>query len=203
MDISWLLFKFDGRINCAKYWLATLSVLVAMVIAVLALASIGTTYGLGNGRYVINIIGISASVSVVREPAGSAASWFPQIATIPLSLAFAFIYAAVSIKRLHDRNKSGWWMLPFVGAAGLYAHSGDILGVADPVVGIVTAVLFLWGFIEMAFLKGMTGYNRFGPDPLAPRQDRPYRNPPPTPATYPAGGKSSELRVDYIFKTRP
>ena len=81
-----------------------------------------------------------------------------------MSLAFAFIYAAVSIKRLHDRNKSGWWLLPFIGATGFYTHFGNTLGVVAPYAGLVVLVLFLWGFVEMAFLKGTSGYNRFGPD---------------------------------------
>jgi uncharacterized membrane protein YhaH (DUF805 family) len=199
MNYTWLLLKFDGRINRAKYWLATLGILGAMVITVVALASIGTTYGLGNGHYVINIIGISASVNVVRTPAGSAASLFPHVATIPLSLAFAFIYAAVSIKRLHDRNKSGWWLLPFIGATGLYTHFGDTLGVVAPYAGLVVLVLFLWGFVEMAFLKGTSGYNRFGPDPLTP----PPRKAQATPVTYPTEGGPNEPRVAYTIKASP
>jgi uncharacterized membrane protein YhaH (DUF805 family) len=199
MNYTWLLLQFDGRINRAKYWLATLGILGAMMITVVALASIGTTYGLGSGDYVINIIGISASVNVVRTPAGSAASWFPHIATIPLSLAFAFIYTAVSIKRLHDRNKSGWWMLPFVGATGLYTHFGDMLGVVAPFAGLVVFVLFLWGFVEMAFLKGTSGYNRFGPDPLNP----PPRKAQATPVTYAREGGPNELRVAYTIKASP
>ena len=199
MNYTWLLLRFHGRINRAKYWLATLGILGAMMITLGALASIGTTYGLGNGPYVIDIIGISASVKVLRTPGGSAASWFPHIATIPLSLAFAFVYAAVSIKRLHDRNKSGWWLLPFVGATGLYTHFGDMLGVVAPYAGVVAAVLSLWGFVEMGFLKGTSGYNRFGPNPLTP----PPRKAQATPVTYPTEGGPNELRVAYTIKQAP
>jgi uncharacterized membrane protein YhaH (DUF805 family) len=197
MNYTWLLLRFYGRINRAKYWLATLGILSAMMVAVVALASIGTTFGLGNGPYVINITGISASVKALRTPGGSAASWFPHIATIPLSL--AFVYTAVSIKRLHDRNKSGWWMLPFVGATALYAHFGDMLGVVSPYAGVVVFVLFLWGFVEMGFLKGTSGYNRFGPNPLTP----PPRKAPATPVTYPTEGGPKELRVAYTITESP
>jgi len=196
MDFKSLLFTFDGRINRAKYWLATLGMLAAMIAAVLTLASIGITYGIGNGRYVIDVIGLSASVKFTGNGV-STTSWYPQIVTAPLSLAFAWMYAAVCIKRLHDRNKSGWWLLPFVGATSLYGHSGDMLGAADPYVGFLAAVLFVWGFFEMAFLKGTTGTNRFGADPLAPLPSRT----PATPVTYPTTGGPNELRVAYVIKS--
>jgi uncharacterized membrane protein YhaH (DUF805 family) len=55
-----------------------------------------------------------------------------------------WIGLAVAAKRWHDRNKSAWW----------------ILIVFVPVVG------GLWYLIECGFLKGTTGPNQFGPDPL-------------------------------------
>ena len=49
------------------------------------------------------------------------------------------------IRRLHDRNMRGWWYLMIL----------------IPLLGII-ALLVLW------CLKGTTGYNRFGPDPIYP-----------------------------------
>ena len=55
---------------------------------------------------------------------------------------------AVSVRRLHDTNRRGWWLLmyfiPFIGA--------------------------IWLVVLYCF-KGMEGENRFGPDPLAPEKD--------------------------------
>lgn len=51
--------------------------------------------------------------------------------------------AAVWVRRLHDLDKSGWWLL-----------IGFI-----PLVGVI--VLYVW-----AALKGTAGENRFGADPL-------------------------------------
>ena len=51
---------------------------------------------------------------------------------------------AIGVKRLHDRNKTGWWMLIIL----------------LPVIG------GLWYLIECGFLKGTTGPNTYGPDPL-------------------------------------
>ena len=51
---------------------------------------------------------------------------------------------AIYTKRWHDRDKSGWWsLIMFV-----------------PIIG------GLWMLIELGFLRGTDGSNRFGDDPL-------------------------------------
>jgi uncharacterized membrane protein YhaH (DUF805 family) len=69
---------------------------------------------------------------------------------------------AVGIKRLHDRDKSPWWLavflvvpqvLPFVGALVLLYISFGVT---------------LWGLVELGAIRGTVGVNRHGPDPLAP-----------------------------------
>lgn len=50
---------------------------------------------------------------------------------------------AVSVKRWHDRDKSGWWVL----------------------VNLVPFVGWLWALVENGFLRGSAGVNRFGPGP--------------------------------------
>ncbi|MBV7329929.1 DUF805 domain-containing protein [Chloroflexi bacterium TSY] len=50
---------------------------------------------------------------------------------------------AVSAKRWHDRDKSGWWSLI----------------VLIPIIGVI------WMLIEVGFLEGTNGPNRFGPEP--------------------------------------
>jgi len=60
-------------------------------------------------------------------------------------LYIALIVASLSaqVKRLHDRGRSGWFVLL------------SLVPIAN-----------IWIFIEVAFLKGTTGPNDFGPDPL-------------------------------------
>jgi len=55
-----------------------------------------------------------------------------------------WIGLAIAAKRWHDRNKSAWWIL----------------------IAVVPVVGALWYLIECGFLKGTTGANRYGPDPL-------------------------------------
>lgn len=52
---------------------------------------------------------------------------------------------SILVRRFHDRDKPGWWVL--IGAV--------------PVLGLV------WLMVELGFLRGTAGPNRFGPDPLA------------------------------------
>nr|WP_298929313.1 DUF805 domain-containing protein [uncultured Erythrobacter sp.] len=59
---------------------------------------------------------------------------------------------AVVVRRLHDRDMSGWWYLGFIVASLL------------PFVGILASI----GFIVLMFLPGTDGPNRFGPDPKDP-----------------------------------
>ena len=59
-------------------------------------------------------------------------------------LAVFYPSLCIGIKRWHDRDKSGWWTLILL----------------IPVIGLI------WGIIELGFLKGTEGPNRFGPDPL-------------------------------------
>jgi uncharacterized membrane protein YhaH (DUF805 family) len=50
---------------------------------------------------------------------------------------------AILIKRSHDRDRSGWFILLFL-----------------------VPLLNLWPLIELLFLRGTIGSNRFGPDPV-------------------------------------
>jgi uncharacterized membrane protein YhaH (DUF805 family) len=172
---------FDGRINRARYLLATLAILCAMIAVLLSLAAIGATFGIG-GRFSINLIVISASITL-RGPAE--VWWFPGIVTLPLTVVFTWPYLAVAIKRLRDRNKSGWWVIPFVGLTALNVHFGNLLGHPPAFIDPVSGILFLWGLVEMSFVKGTSGPNRFGPDPLAP-----------TPDTTPRWDQHGELQLD-------
>ena len=57
---------------------------------------------------------------------------------------------AVVVRRFHDRNLSGWWYL-----------AGVVAGVV-PYVGILASI----AVFVITVLKGTSGDNKFGPDPL-------------------------------------
>lgn len=107
------------------------------------------------------------------------------IATI-LQIAFTVVASvsalAVTIKRLHDRNRSAWWALvfvvapPFLMIGGMFMVAASRLyGGPDDAIPIligglaalgVGALLLIWGLIELACLRGTVGANPYGPDPL-------------------------------------
>lgn len=93
---------------------------------------------------------------------------FPLAGAVLLLASFS-----ATVRRLHDRNHSGWWLLafgllPLIVAAGFYV-SGFI---GQPFSGwaffggfAVAMALSLWASIEIDFLQGTPGPNRFGPPP--------------------------------------
>jgi uncharacterized membrane protein YhaH (DUF805 family) len=172
MDYKWFLFSFEGRISRASYWLAALIILCCMIFALLLLSAVCRVFGF-SGPASINLIGISASIQLGDDD--NATSLIPQIATTLMTLGFGWCYAAASIKRLHDRNKSVWWLFPYIIATGLYEKFGDRLGDSwtAALLGLAVCIAFVWGLIEMYYLRGTHGTNRFGPDPLEKEQSRP------------------------------
>jgi len=72
---------------------------------------------------------------------------------IPLyGLATLIPSIAVGVRRLHDRDMSGWWYL------------GLFVGMIIPLVNFIAAIAFL----VLMLLPGTPGPNRFGPDPKDP-----------------------------------
>jgi uncharacterized membrane protein YhaH (DUF805 family) len=61
------------------------------------------------------------------------------------SLALVYPSIALSVKRWHDRGKSGWWVL----------------------IGLIPVVGFVWTLVECGLLEGTKGDNAYGPEPLA------------------------------------
>ena len=169
MDYAWFLFRFEGRINRAKCWLAALVILCWMIAVGLLTVAFVSFFGEPKSfsfglKDVLGVLDPKSFRSL------SSADLFPLLAKTAGTLLFGWVYLATSIKRLHDRNKSGWWMIGFFVVPGLHNQFEDRLGdsSAAMLLALVASVLGLWGFIEMYWLKGTRGPNRFGPDPLAP-----------------------------------
>jgi uncharacterized membrane protein YhaH (DUF805 family) len=92
-----------------------------------------------------------------------------------ISIAMLISSIAVSIKRLHDRNKSGWYMLLFYALPGALVAGSLMFGAGsgeasttETVVGLVAMAIGLWAFVELGCLRGTIGANAYGPDPIAP-----------------------------------
>lgn len=109
------LFSFEGRIGRQSYWLRGLALAGVNVVA-------AVLFGLASN--------------------GGAAAFVFAVLGIALYAASTFAGLATSVKRLHDRGRSGWFMLiafvPFLG---------------------------IWLLIETGFLAGSQTPNEYG-DPI-------------------------------------
>ncbi|MGV8839996.1 MAG: DUF805 domain-containing protein [Bauldia sp.] len=162
MPVGHLFFGFTGRINRGKIWLALLvyvltMIAVAIVVSVVSATSYLNVFYYGDADF--QSIGLTALV------------------VIAVYIVLFVSQLAVSVKRLHDRGKSGWWVLVFavlpalLGGVGLsqydfyygyYATGGG----SATLLTLASAVFYIWGFVELYCLRGTIGDNRFGSDPI-------------------------------------
>jgi uncharacterized membrane protein YhaH (DUF805 family) len=141
---------FEGRSRRMEFWMfQLLNILVALVLA---------------GPFFFSFMSASFSASATGDPAAQAAAMEELFASgfnlSMVGLGLYLLYAlaaflpsiAVTVRRFHDRDMSGWWYL------------GLSLAGAIPVVGFIASIAF---FVLMV-LPGTSGANRFGPDPKDP-----------------------------------
>jgi uncharacterized membrane protein YhaH (DUF805 family) len=91
--------------------------------------------------------------------------WGALLLIIPFYLALVWVQICLTVKRLHDLNKSGWWL---VGAMAVSFVAGAITGMGDimALVAIALNVLLLVYGLWLLFWPGTVGDNQYGPDPL-------------------------------------
>jgi uncharacterized membrane protein YhaH (DUF805 family) len=166
MDLRSFLFSYDGRSNRFKYWMALIFTFASLLCVIILVTLL---FGSGPGK---SNFALGELVQISGRPAGDALSW---ALTILMSGFVTWTLSAAAIKRLHDRNKSGWWIVPLLIAPILLGKISDRLDAPAmaTVVDLTYLALCLWGFIELGFRKGTVGPNRFGADPLAPVDTRP------------------------------
>lgn len=78
---------------------------------------------------------------------------------------------AVGARRLHDRDKSAWWLLVYYLLPGLISPAGAVSSSVGfiALLGLVSLGISIAAFVDLGCLRGTIGDNRFGPDPLAGR----------------------------------
>ena len=111
---------FNGRARRSEYWY-------------FYLINFLITFGLGF------LAGLAGGINP-----NSSAMMIPFVLTLLYSLVIFIPSLAVSVRRLHDINRSGWWLL---------------IGMI-PVIGAIVLIVF---FVQ----DSQPGGNRYGPDPKA------------------------------------
>jgi uncharacterized membrane protein YhaH (DUF805 family) len=157
MDWTTLLFSFNGRINRAKYWLA---VLIYMVVWTVFFATIFVWLG---GLNVDDLWSFAGKGLLI---------WLVGLILLILG---TWSGLAVGVKRLHDRDKSGWWILLFwLGPSilgGWQTVTPDLGG--GFIFSIGATAIAIWAFVELGCLPGTPGPNQYGSDPLDHPPPRP------------------------------
>lgn len=123
LDWKWLLFSFDGRIPRSKYWLGHAVMFAALLVIAGSIGVLAATFSKGahsseTPAFLILII----------------------VTSLVFFVFFVWTSLAVSVKRWHDRGKSGWWVL----------------------IGIVPYIGSIWAFIENGCLPGDAHRNQYG-----------------------------------------
>jgi len=139
MDWNYLFTSFNGRLNRKPYWIAAILLMVAG-------------------------IALQALVALMMGP----------LAGLAVGIVFLYPSFALTVKRAHDRNRPAWLVGAFFGLMILItlltppdientngAPSPLFLGAA-----IVWLAMSLFFLVDLGFLRGTAGPNRYGPDPL-------------------------------------
>jgi uncharacterized membrane protein YhaH (DUF805 family) len=134
---------------------------------------------------IIGVIAAIIAAIVHSEAVGNGVSFVASIVQLWISL-------AAGVKRLHDLNRTGAWLVlfylgpvvligVFVGVIGmdvmaalltdqtLDAASLARIGTTGLIVGVLALILAVWAFIWFGCLRGSVGPNQYGPDPLEGR----------------------------------
>jgi uncharacterized membrane protein YhaH (DUF805 family) len=149
-----LLFSYQGRINRAKYWTAVLIYFgINLVVAALGFIM------LGDG--ILALADDSADDGIIMGLMSKGIGFFliALVVYIPMIVSGVF----VGIKRLHDRDKTGWWLLVFYLVPMLLNGLADV----SSIFSLAAFAISIWAFVELGCLRGTQGPNKYGPDPLA------------------------------------
>ena len=160
---------FDGRIGRQDWWIGSIILFVIGIVLALIAAT---------------VFGAALFTSMASMPVGTDIT--PEAASAALAasagpiqtLAWAFVVIwllllypslALGIKRRHDKDNNGYDVIGYVVLQVLmnllvaFGMGGNIVVTVLSWASLVYAIYLL---VVLGFLKGITGPNQYGPDPL-------------------------------------
>lgn len=89
------------------------------------------------------------------------------VLAIPLYVLVVWATLAMLVRRLHDRGRSGWWLVLMMGPVAVLGALAELVSIAEPEAGqglrLFTLPFYLWVLIDLGCLAGKPDVNRFGP----------------------------------------
>ena len=128
----------NGRASRQEFWLGYIGMIAVLAFLIRTLPNLALYNQAGRVWY--------------RDELDHALRW-PATAAV---LIVGWPLIAVFVKRLHDLNVSGWWMIAMLALSPI-----------SKMVGVNSLILFLVPTILLGLIAGTTGANRFGNDPIA------------------------------------
>lgn len=174
--MTWMqkVFSFEGRLGRRDFWLILLAVMIANWIATAVFPIPLTPPALLSEDDPVRRAWLAGQVIEVNWVNGA------------IGILLLWPLLAASVKRCHDRNRSGLWLIAFWGPALISGVSGVVVrelwrllfyGLATPYYGwpvgsfltasSIALILWLWGLAELGLLPGSPGDNKYGPPPPA------------------------------------
>ncbi len=156
---------FRGRSQRIEFWMWVLFQFLVTIV----LVTLDNVLGLGGTHRVSGVPGGSAaSFSYGVYASAGLLTWiFWLLALIP--------HLAVQVRRLHDSDRTGWWVLmpvaPYLVTLLVLVIGAASRSITMMLIGALFAVLSFGGVIALLVfycLDGTRGVNRFGPDPRDP-----------------------------------
>jgi len=127
--------EFSGRSRRKEYWMFALLVMIVYAVS---------------GGLMMSALWPLMTAGITPDPASFTAGFWVGAGVLGLFTLAIFVPAiAVTVRRLHDRDLSGWWYLGVV-IIGQVPYLGALVNL---------------GFLVLMALPGTPGPNRFGPDP--------------------------------------
>jgi len=177
------LFSFKGRINRARLWLFLLIVItLEIVVALVAIFGLKWTHYMAAVQAHAEAGNPFAPAPMPIPDPVSGTGWIAVGMIALVVVLYLIVWLALYTKRLHDRNKTAWWLVPyvlvplalsaFVMATGPWPYFFvgfwvGRFGIARALAYLAASLIGLWVLVELWFFRGTKGDNRFGHDPLA------------------------------------
>ncbi len=145
---SW--FSFRGRIGRGRYLILTLLYSLVWVL----------------GSVVLITLAVLNDHPPDDATTNGTIVGFVLSSVVAAILAFVFVLglASTGVRRLHDRGKSGYWLLFYYLLPSMLSRNAGL----DPV-GLIlcfaAAGISIWVIVDLGFLRGEAGSNAFGPNP--------------------------------------